>query len=184
MAPPTQCLPRSVCGIISLETGLQILVGIAIILRLAGTICGCFYGPYIYLALPIGGIYLAGDISLLVSLFRLSEEGKYTIDFPNQRVWIIIWQVANGIAVAGLIAALCWYLLALGSWAMLYEPVHFAVFLIICCLLPLLLYVSFILVGFYIYLKEAYIETVLNRGGEEEDGEEAGLTREGDRISM
>ena len=76
MAPPTQCLPRSVCGIISLETGLQILVGIAIILRLviittskiinlriirlAGTICGCFYGPYIYLALPIGGIYLAG----------------------------------------------------------------------------------------------------------------------------
>ena len=79
MAPPTQCLPRTVCGIISLETGLQILVGIAIILRLAiitilltskiinlqirlaGTICGCFYGPYIYLALPIGGIYLAGS---------------------------------------------------------------------------------------------------------------------------
>ena len=95
MAPPTQCLPRSVCGIISLETGLQILVGIAIILRLviitillillikiltiitnllillikiitihirlAGTICSCFYGPYIYLALPIGGIYLAGS---------------------------------------------------------------------------------------------------------------------------
>ena len=81
MAPPTQCLPRSVCGVISLETGLQILVGIAIILRLviitillttgkiinlqkirlAGTICGCFYGPYIYLALPIGGIYLAGS---------------------------------------------------------------------------------------------------------------------------
>ena len=78
MAPPTVCLPRSVCGIISLETGLQILVGIAIILRfviitskiiptinlavrLAGTICGCFYGPYIYLALPIGGIYLAGS---------------------------------------------------------------------------------------------------------------------------
>ena len=93
MAPPSVCLPRSVCGIISLETGLQILVGIAIVLRLvinvdiitngifninviyniiininityhanrlAGTICGCFYGPYIYLALPIGGIYLAG----------------------------------------------------------------------------------------------------------------------------
>merc|ERR1712032_1696287 len=161
-------------------------------------------GPYIYLALPIGGIYLAGssyhhqskdsnvcvvkhvlgDISLLVSLFRLSEEGKYTIDFPNQRVWIIIWQVANGIAVAGLIAALCWYLLALGSWAMLYEPVHFAVFLIICCLLPLLIYISFILVGFYIYLKEAYIETVVNRGVDEEDDEEAALTRGGHRISM
>ena len=30
------------------------------VIRLAGTICGCFYGPYIYLALPIGGIYLAG----------------------------------------------------------------------------------------------------------------------------
>ena len=29
---------------------------------------------------------VSGDISLLVSLFRLSEEGKYTIDFPNQRV--------------------------------------------------------------------------------------------------
>ena len=34
MAPPSVCLPRSVCGIISLETGLQILVGIAIVLRL------------------------------------------------------------------------------------------------------------------------------------------------------
>lgn len=67
---------------------------------------------------------------------------------------------------------------------MLYEPVHFAVFLIICCLLPLLIYISFILVGFYIYLKEAYIETVLNRGGEDEDEEEVGLTRGGRRISM
>jgi hypothetical protein len=51
-----------------------------------------------------------------------------------------------------------WYLLALGTWAMLHEPVHFAVFIIICLLLPLLLYVSFILLGFYVYLKEAYIE--------------------------
>lgn len=163
------CLPRRVCCVLSLETGLQILVTLAILLRAAGTICACFYGPYIYLALPLGGLFLAGDISLLVSLFRLSEEGKYTIDFPNQRVWIIIWQVANVIAVLGLIAATCWFLLALGMWGMLYTPIHFTVFLIICLLVPLLIYISFILLGFFTYLKEAYIETVLGQGEDEED---------------
>ena len=60
MPPPAACLPRTVCCLLSLETGLQVLVSLAIILRLAGTICGCFYGPYIYLCLPLGGIYLAG----------------------------------------------------------------------------------------------------------------------------
>lgn len=174
-------LPRTVCCCCSLETGLQLLVSLAIILRATGTICGCFYGPYIYLALPIGGIYLAGDISLLVSLFRVSPEGKYTIDFPNQRVWIVIWQVANILAVLGLIVALVWYLLALGSWGMLYVPVHFVVFLTATLLIPLLCYIGFILIGFHTYLKEAYIETVLHRGGEEE---ELGLTRGGRRISV
>ena len=132
--------------------------------------------------------HLPGDVSLLVSLFRVSDDGKFTIDFPNQRVWITIWQVANVVALLGLIAALCWYLLALGAWAMLYEPIHFAVFLIICFLIPLLIYISYVLVGFYIYLKEAYIEvrdydswpspplqSVLGQGAEEE---EEGLTRE------
>merc|ERR1712059_94465 len=172
-------MPRRVCCLLSLETGLQLLVILAMLFRLAGTICGCFYGPYLYLAVPLGGIYLAGDISLLVSLFRKNEDGKYIIDFNNQKVWMIIWQVANILAVLGLIAALFWYLLFLGVWAMMHEPVHFAVFLIICFLLPLLLYISFILLGFYTYLKEAFIESVINHGGDDED---VGLTRGGRRI--
>ena len=51
-----------------------------------------------------------------------------------------------------------WYLLSLGFWSMLYDPIHFAVFLIISFLLPTLLYTSYILQGLYLILGEAYID--------------------------
>ena len=41
---------------------------------------------------------------------------------------------------------------------MLYDPIHFAVFLIISFLLPTLLYTSYILQGLYLILGEAYID--------------------------
>ena len=41
---------------------------------------------------------------------------------------------------------------------MLYDPIHFAVFMIIICLIPVLLYTAYILHGLYIMLGEAYID--------------------------
>ena len=50
---------------------------------------GCLYGPYLYLVLPLGGLYLAADVLLLYTIFGSglktlnndseSQEGKYTI---------------------------------------------------------------------------------------------------------
>ena len=41
---------------------------------------------------------------------------------------------------------------------MLYTPIHFAVFLIISALLPVLLYTAYTLHGLYLALGEAYID--------------------------
>ena len=41
---------------------------------------------------------------------------------------------------------------------MLYTPIHFAVFLIISALLPVLLYTAYVLHGLYLALGEAYID--------------------------
>ena len=51
-----------------------------------------------------------------------------------------------------------WYLIALGFWSMLYDPIHFAAFMIILFLLPVLLYTSYVLYGLYLMLSEAYID--------------------------
>ena len=51
-----------------------------------------------------------------------------------------------------------WYLITLGFWSMLYTPIHFAVFLIISALLPVLLYTAYTLHGLYLALGEAYID--------------------------
>ena len=44
----------------SLTTGLNTFLGLSLLLRLAGVACGCFYGPYLYLVVSIGGLYLLG----------------------------------------------------------------------------------------------------------------------------
>ena len=41
---------------------------------------------------------------------------------------------------------------------MLHDPIHFTVFIIICLLIPLLMYTSCILQALYNTLKEAYID--------------------------
>ena len=69
---------------------------------------------------------------------------------PNQKVWIILWQIMNILGLFGLVIAMGrlnlmdnshfnqikisgWYLVSLGFWSMLYDPIHFAVFMIIIC---------------------------------------------------
>ena len=41
---------------------------------------------------------------------------------------------------------------------MLYDPIHFAVFMVIVLLIPLLLYTAYVLHGLYLMLGEAYID--------------------------
>lgn len=131
---------------------------------MAGVACGCFYGPYLYLVVTIGGLYILGDFLLLWSLNKRTKEGKFLCDFTSQKVWIILWQIMNILGLLGLVISMGWYLVSLGFWSMLYDPIHFAVFMIIICLIPVLLYTAYILHGLYIMLGEAYIDFVLSRG--------------------
>jgi hypothetical protein len=48
--------------------GVKILLVAVILLRFVGMVMGCFYGPYIYIVLPLGGLYLAADGLLLNSV--------------------------------------------------------------------------------------------------------------------
>ena len=41
---------------------------------------------------------------------------------------------------------------------MLYDPIHFAVFVLLCCLVPVLLYTGYILHSLYLVMGEAYID--------------------------
>merc|ERR1711864_61967 len=121
----------------------------------------------LYLVLTLGGLYLATDILLLYSLFGGTGDGRPACDFLNQKVWILIWQVCNVLSVLGLLIALGWYL-HLGFWAMLHDPVHFVVFLVVVSILPLLAYTSVILLALHSRLKEAYIDSLLAAGTEKD----------------
>ena len=41
------------------------MLAVIIVLRFVAMVMGCFYGPYIYIVLPLGGLYLAADGLLL-----------------------------------------------------------------------------------------------------------------------
>jgi len=173
-------LPSKVCCC-PLELGLQALVGCLTVLRLAGVICSGFYGPFLYLVLSIGILYIAADFLLVYSLFCKARDGKPVCDFTNQKVWVVMWQMMNLLGMLGVGVALGWYL-TFGFWAMLHEPVHFVVFLILAAILPIMLYTAFIILALYNYLKEAYIDELLGRAAEEDC--DPGLTHGGRRISV
>ena len=52
-------LPQRVCYCCSFEW-VRLLVAVISVLRVAGIVCGFFYGPYLYLVISLGGLYLAG----------------------------------------------------------------------------------------------------------------------------
>ena len=45
----------------SLTRAVNVSLMLSLLLRLAGLTCGCFYGPYLYLVVSIGGLYVAGQ---------------------------------------------------------------------------------------------------------------------------
>ena len=118
--------PEKSCFCCSLTTGLNFFLTITLLLRVAGVACGCFYGPYLYLVVTIGGLYIlgrvlyfyilewrdlihlifAGDFLLLWSLNKRTKEGKFLCDFTSQKVWIILWQILNVFGILGLVVAM------------------------------------------------------------------------------
>ncbi len=69
MVDCTRFLPAKVCYCLELDPGAKILLAVVILIRLICMILGCLYGPYLYLVLPLGGLYLAADILLLYTIF-------------------------------------------------------------------------------------------------------------------
>jgi len=173
-------LPTKVCFCCPFDLGVRLLMTAILLLRVAGLVCGCFYGPALYLVITLGGLYIAADVLVLYVLFWRGKDGKPDCDFPNQKVWLIIWQVMNVFAIIGLIIAIVWFSL-LGMWAMLHVPVHFALYIIIIILTILLIYTAIILIALFTYLKEAYIDSIL---GSQQSDEDVGLTSGGRRISV
>jgi len=178
-------LPAKVCFCCSFEIGVRLLMLAILVVRLAVMVIGCWYGPMLYVIFTLGALYIAADVVILYTLFWKSGEAKATCDFPNQKIWIIIWEVLNIFAIIGLIVAIVWFSV-FGTWAMLYKvqlgwPVHFVLFIIIIVLAVLLIYTGFILVALYTYLKEAYIDNIL---GSQYTDDDVGLTSGGRRISV
>jgi len=157
-------------------------------------ILGCLYGPYLYLVLPLGGLYLAADVLLLYTIFGSGlkslkqddaisdsqEDPPVTCDFKTQKVWIFIWLAMNVLALIGLLVSIGLFA-DLGWWSMTHEPLHVGVFFMILLLLTLLIYGHLIVVTVYLVLKDAWIRGILgNNVNDDEDM--AGLTHGGKRI--
>ncbi|XP_023338520.1 uncharacterized protein LOC111709144 [Eurytemora carolleeae] len=173
-------LPSRVCFCAPFNIGTQVLLIIIILLRIAGMVCGCFYGPYLYLVVSLGGLYLSADFLILYTVFWKGEKND-DCEYPTQRIWIILWQAMNAFAIIGLLVAIGWFS-NLGTWAMLHDPIHFVVFILIIILDILLIYTGLIIYTLSLFLHETYLDNVLGKCGEIE--EEAGLTSGGRRVSI
>lgn len=114
------------------STILSVLGGV-ILLRLVALILGCFYGPYIYMVLPLGGLFLTLDCITAYSI-HASESDDHLSD--SERNFSIAWIVSNVLGLIGLIVSIGLFL-DLGFWSMTHQPIHLAEFVFIVCLVVL-----------------------------------------------
>jgi len=173
-------LPGQVCFCCPFNIGLQILLFLAITLRLCGMVCGGFYGPYLYLVVSLGGLYISADLMVLYSVFWKGEKNQ-DCEYPTTKVWIRMWQGMNIIAVLGLLVAIGWYC-NLGLWAMTHDPVHLVTFILLLVITPLLLYTPLIMAAVEVCIREQYIDGVLSKG--ERGGDEEEELTGGRRVSI
>jgi len=54
-------LPQRVCCCLKFEVGLKLVLIVTMLVRFTAMVLGCCYGPYLYLVLPLGGLYVAFD---------------------------------------------------------------------------------------------------------------------------
>ncbi len=104
--------------------------------RLACLILGCFYGPLVYLVVPLGGLCLLLDVMTAYLIYAHADPKLLEAPSDNDRVFRVSWIVANAIGIVGLIVVLGLFL-DLGFWSMSYDPVHVALFALILLLLIL-----------------------------------------------
>jgi len=190
----TRILPSKVCCCLEFDLGAKIIIGLIILLRFICMILGCLYGPYLYLVLPLGGLYLAADAVLLYTIFgsglmHLQEDKscndnphnspEVTCDFKTQKIWIFLWLSLNVLAIFLLIVAEILFFTEIGWWSMTYDPVHVAVFFMVLFLIILLIYGQVIVLTVYLILKDAWLSGIL---GNEDEEDMAGLTHNGKRI--
>ena len=77
------------------DLGTKILLSLIILFRFICMILGCLYGPYLYLVLPLGGLYLAADVLLLYTIFgsglkSLKQEDENS-DSPAEGNFSFFW---------------------------------------------------------------------------------------------
>ena len=96
------------------DLGTKILLSLIILIRFICMILGCLYGPYLYLVLPLGGLYLAADVLLLYTIFGSglkslkqddaisdSQEGKkclfrtYFLEILILRIFLFLFKTKN-----------------------------------------------------------------------------------------
>merc|ERR1712241_1127633 len=169
MVDLVRCLPTKVFCCLQMHPGAMILMSLIILFRFIAMIVGCFYGPYLYLVLPLGGLYLAADVLLLYTIFGSglknikeddssnSQEIEPACDFKSQKIWIFIWLILNVVAILGLLVTICLFFTELGWWSMTYDPIQVSMFFLVLILAILLIYGQLIVVTLYLLLKDAWI---------------------------
>jgi len=125
--------------------GLLALLALLILFRLAGLIIGCFYGPYIYLVLPLGGLYLSFDCLTFYVTFANSDEVPEGNVEGNERGFRIGWIAANALALLGLLVAVILFLVQLGFWSMTYDAIHLVQFIVVLNLMGLIVGVAVVM---------------------------------------
>ena len=121
------------------------LLGLLILFRLVGLIIGCFYGPYIYLVLPLGGLYLSFDCLTFYVALANSDAAEGEAVEGNERGFRIAWIACNALALLGLLVAAVLFLVKLGFWSMAYAPIHLVQFVIVLNLLALIAAVAVVM---------------------------------------
>jgi len=194
-------LPSKVFCFLEFDPGAKILLALIILFRFICMILGCCYGPYLYLVLPLGGLYLAADALLLYTIFgsgliKLQEneeeeihqksQNSVTCDFKTQKIWIFLWLVLNIIAIITLIIAEILPLVNVGWWSMTSpknSPVLVTTFFLVLILLVLLIYGQIVVLTVYLLLKDAWVRGILGNSDDDDDMQ-AGLTHNGKRIEI
>jgi len=171
----------------------QLVLALTMLFRFTSMVIGCFYGPYLYLVLPLGGLYLAADALLFYAVntalgaFKedevdedIDEDASYK--FP-QKVdsaeagsddgttgcefpTLKIW-VAGWLAmdlVAIVGVAVCIGLFAdLGTWSMTHTPIHMALFVLIIILEALLIWSGLLLCSLYVMLRDQWLMALIGK---------------------
>lgn len=214
MSVMRKMLPNKICWCcVEFDPGIKVVMALTMLLRFISMVIGCFYGPYLYLVLPLGGLYLAADALLFYAVntalkaFRQDDADEDIDDdasykFPQKPAraeddvdegttrcdfpTVKVW-LAGWLAMdlVGIVGiAVCIGLFAdLGTWSMTHDPIHMALFVIIIILEALLIWTGLLLCSLYLMLRDQWLMGLLGNNFASNQ-QHAGLTHGGQRIQV